>query len=85
MGKRWAHIYDAGETMPLKTSVSSLVRGQREQLSLLDAPEEETLQDKRQGEHVTPLLMEELPALPSFLRTEETGGGARSCTRRFPL
>lgn len=77
LGKRWAHIYDAGETMPLKTSVSSLVRGQRERLSLLDAPEEETLQDKRQGENVTPLLMEELPALPSFLRTEETGGARR--------
>ena len=72
LGKRWAHIYDPGETLPLKTSVSSLVRGERERLSLLDAPEEETPAEKRQGSAVVPLLMEELPALPAFLRGEES-------------
>ena len=77
LGKRWAHIYDPGETLPLKTSVSSLVRGERERLSLLDAPEEETPAEKRQGSAVVPLLMEELPALPAFLRGEESTGARR--------
>ena len=77
MGKRWAHIYEPGETLPLKTSVSSLVRGERERLSLLDAPEEETPAEKRQGSAVVPLLMEELPALPAFLRGEEFTGARR--------
>ena len=77
MGKQWAHIYDAPPSLPLKTSVSSLVRGERERLSLLDAPGEETPAEKRQGSAVVPLLMEELPALPAFLREEESTGARR--------
>lgn len=77
LGKRWEHMYESGNGLPLKTSVSSLVRGERERLSLLDAPQEETPAEKRQESGVAPLLMEELPALPAFLREAAVTGAQR--------
>lgn len=77
LGKRWEHIYDSEERIPLKTSVSSLVRGEREKIVYPDAPQEETPADKRQGLEVAPLLMEELPPMPDFLQQRETTGALR--------
>ena len=63
--------------MPLKTSVSSLVRQMHEEQSAPDAPDEETAEDKRQPAGIVPLRMEELPPLPKFLQTETITGAHR--------
>ena len=77
LGKRWEHMYDVRERVPLKTSVSSLVRQMREQQTAPDAPEEETVQDKRQEAAVAPLRMDELPELPRFMQEQRMTGAQR--------
>ncbi len=77
LGKRWEHMYEQPTFVPLKTSVSSLVRQMHEEQSAPDAPEEETAEDKRQPAGIVPLRMEELPPLPKFLQTETITGAHR--------
>ncbi|MBR4081174.1 MAG: UvrD-helicase domain-containing protein [Clostridia bacterium] len=74
----------AAQAMPLKTSVSSLVRQEvlRDPMPLTDA--EETADDKTLPEEiVSPLRLSELPRLPSFMEQREmTGAEAGTLTHR---
>ena len=78
LGIDWEGIYQQGERMPLKTSVSSIAKKNvlHDPMPLSDADEE--AEDKRQPEEiVSPLRLSDLPARPSFMEEKHVTGAER--------
>ncbi len=81
LGIDWEGIDDHAESMPLKTSVSSLAKKNvlHDPLPLNDSDEE--MEDKRQAEEiVSPLRLSELPSRPAFMEEKQAMTGAERGT-----
>ena len=77
LGKRWTHIYDPGETLPLKTSVSSLVRGNGSGSPCWTPRRRKPPRKSGRVPRWCPCSWRSSPALPAFLREEESTGARR--------
>lgn len=69
---------EVGQRETMKTSVTALVRQEREQMRPLLGKEEEEIEDKREPERVvTPLRLSEVPARPAFMEQRHQTGAER--------
>lgn len=75
---QWKNDVPQSLHSPLKTSVSSLTKKAATQSALPLSDEDESVEDKRQGNAQTaPLLLSELPARPAFMEEKHRTGAER--------
>ena len=74
----WESLYQQEITMPLKTSVSSMVKKAVTNSPLPLSDEDESAEDKRQSDPaIAPLLLSELPSRPAFMEEKRMSGAER--------
>ena len=74
----WQRFYQQVNHMPLKTSVSSIAKKEATNSGLPLSDEEESVDEKRQGEAaIAPLRLSELPSRPAFMEAKHITGAER--------